>query len=79
MPAQVFTLYTRSHLYMGFELLFILSTLYIVRDCADCDYGALTWSTWLLAFTLIIAPLWFNPFTFDMEKVSANFVSWTQW
>ena len=40
---QVFTLYARTHLYMGFELLFILTTLYIARDCADCDYGALTW------------------------------------
>ena len=39
----MFTLYARTHLYMGFELLFILTTLYIVRDCADCDYGALTW------------------------------------
>ena len=35
-------------------------------------------STWLLAFTLIIAPLWFNPFTFDMEKVQKNFIAWKQ-
>ena len=48
---QVFTLYARSHLYMGFELLFILTTLYIVRDCADCDYGALTWWVYRLECT----------------------------
>ncbi|KAG1659988.1 hypothetical protein FOA52_009662 [Chlamydomonas sp. UWO 241] len=76
---KVFTLYARVHLYMGFELLFILTTLYIVRDCQSCNYGALTWSTWLLAFTLIMAPLWFNPFAFDMEKVQKNFVAWRQW
>lgn len=76
---RVFTLYARSHLYMGFELLWILTTLYIVKDCYDCDYGSITWSTWLLAFTLIIAPLWFNPFSFDMVKVQKNFTSWKQW
>ncbi len=57
---------------MGFELLFALSTLYIVRDCADCNYGALTWSSWLLACTLLFAPLWFNPFSFDMQKVRSR-------
>lgn len=76
---KIFTLYARSHLYMGFELFFILVTLYIVKDCGSCDYGSFTWSTWLLAFTLIIAPLWFNPFAFDMEKVNKNFLSWRQW
>lgn len=76
---KVFTLYCRSHLYMGFELLFVLTTLYIVRDCGSCQYGSFTWSTWLLAFTLIIAPLWFNPFAFDMEKVSKNYLAWRQW
>lgn len=35
----------------------------------SCDYGLLTWSTWLLAFVLIFAPLWFNPFSFDVQKV----------
>jgi 1,3-beta-glucan synthase len=64
---------------MGFELLFVLSTLYIVRDCGSCNYGAMTWSSWLLAFTLIVCPLWFNPFSFDMEKVWKNFIAWRQW
>lgn len=66
---KVYTLYCRSHLYMAFEMIFVLATLYIVRDCEDCNYGALTWSTWLLAITLIFAPMWFNPFAFDMKKV----------
>ncbi len=35
--------YLHRHLYMAFELLFALATLYIVRDCADCNYGSLTW------------------------------------
>ncbi len=59
---------------MAFELLYALATLYIIRDCPDCNYGALTWSSWLLAVTLIFSPLWFNPFTFETAKVSANFL-----
>ncbi len=69
---RIFTLYCRSHLYMSFELVFSLATLFIIRDCAECDYGALTWSTWLLATTLTFAPLWFNPFSFDSDKVRAG-------
>lgn len=29
----------------------------------------MTWSSWLLAVTLLFSPLWFNPFAFEMEKV----------
>jgi len=66
---RIFTLYCRSHLYMAFEMIFSLSTLLIIKDCTDCNYGALTWSTWLMATTLVFAPLWFNPFSFESEKV----------
>uniref|UniRef100_A0A6S8NKA7 1,3-beta-glucan synthase n=1 Tax=Dunaliella tertiolecta TaxID=3047 RepID=A0A6S8NKA7_DUNTE len=76
---RIFTLYCRSHLYMSFELVFSLATLFIIRDCEDCDYGALTWSTWLLATTLTFAPMWFNPFSFDSDKVRANFEKWQRW
>ena len=66
---KIYTLYARTHLYQGFELLFVLTTLYIVRDCGTCNYGLLTWSTWLVAFVFIFAPLWFNPFAFESKKV----------
>lgn len=35
------------HLYMAFELLFVLSTLYIVRDCVQCNYGEQGLQKWL--------------------------------
>ncbi len=75
---KVFTLYARTHLYLGFEILFVLTTLYIIKDPVF-DLSLATWSSWLLAFTLLIAPLWFNPFTFEMEKVQANYTAWQQW
>jgi 1,3-beta-glucan synthase len=57
---------------MAFEIIYALSTLYIVRDCTECNYGALTWSSWLLAVTLLFSPLWFNPFSFEMAKGECN-------
>ncbi len=79
LPPQVFTLYNRSHLYYAFELLSMLTTLYLVKGCAECNYGSITWSGWLLAFVLIFAPLWFNPFSFDIAKVKTNFLAWQRW
>ncbi|KAG2500666.1 hypothetical protein HYH03_001432 [Edaphochlamys debaryana] len=76
---KIFTLYTRSHLYYAFELLFMLCSLYAVRGCEVCNYGALTWSGWLLAFVLIFSPLWFNPFSFDIAKVQVNYLAWQRW
>lgn len=34
---KIFTLYTRSHMYYAFELLFMLSSLYILDSCHDVD------------------------------------------
>lgn len=76
---KIFTLYTRSHLYYAFELLFMLVSMYCVKGCEVCNYGSLTWSGWLLGFVLIFAPLWFNPFSFDIAKVQVNFLAWQRW
>lgn len=76
---QIFTLYARSHLYYAFELMFMLICMYMVRGCEVCNYGSLTWSGWLLAFVLIFAPLWFNPFSFDTAKVKVNYMAWQRW
>ncbi|GIL75226.1 hypothetical protein Vretimale_7896 [Volvox reticuliferus] len=76
---KIYTLYARSHLYYAFELLSMLIAMYVVRGCEVCNYGSLTWSGWLLAFVLIFAPLWFNPFSFDIAKVKVNYLSWQRW
>lgn len=71
--------YARSHLYLGFEVLFFCATLYATNDCSTCNYTALTWNSWMLAFTLILCPLWFNPFIFNLSKVQREFVTWKRW
>lgn len=45
----------------------------------DCNYSALTWGTWLVAGSLILAPFWFNPMTFSMKKVKRDFGEWRMW
>eukprot|EP00198_Chlamydomonas_reinhardtii_P003824 XP_001693160.1 glycosyl transferase [Chlamydomonas reinhardtii] len=76
---KLYTMYARSHLYLGFEVLFFCATLYATNDCSTCNYTALTWNSWMLAFTLILCPLWFNPFIFNLSKVQREFVTWKRW
>lgn len=65
----MYTMYGRTHLYIGFEVLMFVSTLFVVRDCKTCSYGSLTWNSWFFAFVMILCPLWFNPFIFNLSKV----------
>ncbi|KAG2442264.1 hypothetical protein HXX76_002351 [Chlamydomonas incerta] len=76
---KLYTMYARTHLYLGFEVLFFCATLFATNDCSSCNYAALTWNSWLLAFTLILCPLWFNPFIFNLSKVQREFVTWKRW
>ncbi|KXZ43170.1 hypothetical protein GPECTOR_99g805 [Gonium pectorale] len=76
---KMYTLYARTHLYLGFEVLFFCATLYSLDDCTSCDYAALTWNSWLLAFVMIVCPLWFNPFIFNLSKVQRDYTSWKRW
>jgi len=65
----VYTNYARSHIMPGFELGFMCVIFYILRDCLDCNMGAMTWGTWLVSASLIFSPFWFNPLTFSTTKV----------
>ena len=54
----MYTNYARTHIFPGFELGFMCVMVYILRDCFDCNYAALTWGTWLVAASLIFSPFW---------------------
>ena len=43
---RLFTFYGRSHLYPGFELLFMALMLLAFMDCRGCSYLSLTWGAW---------------------------------
>ncbi|KAJ9526929.1 hypothetical protein QJQ45_025369 [Haematococcus lacustris] len=65
---KIFSLYCRSHLYMGFEMIYALTTLYLLRDCASCNMGALTW---LEADQLHWVSL--------AMQISHNYLVWRRW
>ncbi|KAL6774638.1 GSL1 [Auxenochlorella protothecoides x Auxenochlorella symbiontica] len=64
---KVYSSYARSHLYFAAELVYLL------------DYGALTWSTWLVAVCILWSPFWFNPQTFQLERCKDDFEAWILW
>lgn len=67
-----------SHIFLGFEL-GLLGVVIAACGTAGGDYGALTWGIWLVAASLMVAPIWFNPLTFNMDNVAKDWVQWKQW
>lgn len=43
------------------------------------QYGGLTWSLWLTAASFILGPFWFNPVTFQWNKVAEDYEHWSRW
>lgn len=72
------TLLLCSHIFLGFEL-GLLGVVIAACGTAGGDYGALTWGIWLVAASLMVAPIWFNPLTFNMDNVAKDWVQWRQW
>ncbi|KAK2080835.1 hypothetical protein QBZ16_000689 [Prototheca wickerhamii] len=73
---KVYTSYARSHLYYAFDL---VSLLVLVALVDTPDYAALTWSTWLVVVCILVAPFWFNPQTFQIERCKDDFENWILW
>jgi callose synthase len=59
--------FASSHIYLGFELMvaLVLFALYTTSK----QYGGLTWSLWLTTISFLIGPFWFNPITFEWNKL----------
>lgn len=72
----MYTSYARSHLYYAFDL---VSLLVLVALVDTPDYAALTWSTWLVVVCILVAPFWFNPQTFQIERCKDDFENWILW
>lgn len=69
--------FASSHIYLGFELFvaLILFSLYTTST----QYWGLTWSLWLTVVALLMGPFWFNPLSFEWNKVSEDYNSWACW
>ena len=72
----VYKNYGRSHLYYAFEL---LGLLIILALSGASDYPSTTWSSWLVCISILWAPFWCNPNTFQLEKVKDDYDSWSLW
>ena len=72
-----FRFFASSHIYLGFELCIalVLFALYTTSK----QYGGLTWSLWLTAISFMLGPFWFNPVTFEWNKLKEDYFSWLNW
>jgi callose synthase len=75
--AENFRFFASSHIYLGFELLvaLILFGLYTTSN----QYAGLTWSLWLTVAAFLLGPFWFNPLSFEWNKVSEDYSNWITW
>jgi len=69
--------FASSHIYLGFDLLIALLVLAVYSKTTQ--YYALTWSLWMAVASFLIGPFWFNPITFEWDKVIVDYVKWSRW
>jgi len=51
----------------------------VVSSSVAMHYSAVTWSLWLLVFSWLFTPYWFNPLSFEWEQVVIDFSDWWLW
>ena len=69
--------FAMSHIYLGFELFIALILFGIYTK--STQYAGLTWSLWLTVVSFLLGPFWFNPLSFEWNKISEDFNSWYTW
>jgi callose synthase len=72
-----FRFFASSHIYLGFELAFAL-ILFGVYTTSTQYYGV-TWSLWLAAISFTIGPFWFNPLSFEWNRIKDDYLMWIAW
>jgi hypothetical protein len=69
--------FATSHIYLGFELAVDLILLAIYTKSKQ--YFGLTWSLWTASIAFLLGPFWFNPVTFEWDKLSQDYWLWIRW
>ena len=69
--------FAQSHIYLGFELMIALILLAIYTSSKQ--YFGLTWSLWMTVVAFIMGPFWFNPVTFEWNKIQVDYTDWMRW
>ncbi len=69
--------FASSHIYFGFELMvaLVLFGFYTTSK----QYFGLTWSLWLAAASFLMGPFWFNPLSFEWNRITEDYNSWMRW
>jgi len=74
----LYTTYAESHVYLGVELVLMLSIYQAFQEDAAVA-GLTTWGPWIVAVSLLFAPWIFNPLGWTLEVVSDDFWLWVAW
>ena len=69
--------FASSHIYLGFEL--CVALIVFALYTTSTQYAGLTWSLWLTVLGFLLGPFWFNPLSFELNKVSEDYNSWITW
>ena len=72
----LFQQYARSHAWFGGHLLLLLVIALVIG--VPVSAWAL-WSSWLVVLALLVAPFWFNPFSFDWSNNKDQAMVWWEW
>jgi callose synthase len=72
-----FRFFVSSHIYLGIELMVALILFYAYTTSKQ--YSGLTWSLWLTVASFLMGPFWFNPVTFEINKVKEDYILWINW
>jgi hypothetical protein len=72
----LFQQYARSHVWFGGHLLLLLVVALVIG--VPVSPWAL-WSSWLVVLSLLVAPFWFNPFSFDWASNKNQAGVWWEW
>lgn len=66
---KIYSSYARSHLYYAVEILILLIIMLAVHAPS---YASTTWGAWLVVVSVLFAPFWFDPQTFQLSRCKVH-------
>jgi len=75
---RMYRTYARSHIYPGMKLLFMM-VVFGIFNTSSSSWIVEMWAPLLLVIAWLWSPMWFNPMSFDHDKVMSDFHEWRRW
>jgi hypothetical protein len=73
----LYGLYAKSHLYQGLELLLYLLLFHVYTSLPKAVLYS--WSVWMFAGSVVIAPWWFSPQATNLFWMQNSWMDWRRW